>query len=99
VIKRRDIELSVEVAKVTEIPVGRMKRVTVFDENILLSLPNVGGKFYATQNDCGHQRASLARGKLEGSVVTCPLVEFPFVTLPVRHRRGCVDHGVASPDF
>jgi nitrite reductase/ring-hydroxylating ferredoxin subunit len=85
-IKRTDIELSVEVAKVTEIPVGSIRRVTVFDENSLLS--NVGGKFYATQNDCGHQRASLARGKLEGSVVTCSLVEFPFVTLPVRHRRG-----------
>jgi nitrite reductase/ring-hydroxylating ferredoxin subunit len=85
-IKRTDIELSVEVAKVTEIPVGSIRRVTVFDENSLLS--NVGGKFYATQNDCGHQRASLARGTLEGSVVTCPLVEFPFVTLPVRHRRG-----------
>ena len=48
-----------------------MKRVTAFNEHILLS--NVGGKIYATQNDCGHQRASLARGTLEGSVVTCPL--------------------------
>jgi nitrite reductase/ring-hydroxylating ferredoxin subunit len=55
----------------SEIPVGTMKRVTAFGENVLLS--NVGGKIYATQNDCGHQRASLARGKLEGSVVTCPL--------------------------
>jgi nitrite reductase/ring-hydroxylating ferredoxin subunit len=24
-------------------------------------------------NDCGHQRASLARGTLAGSVVSCPL--------------------------
>ena len=48
-----------------------MKRVTAFDESILLS--NVGGKIYATQSDCGHQRASLARGTLEGSIVTCAL--------------------------
>ena len=48
-----------------------MKRVTAFNEHILLS--NVGGKIYATQNDCGHQRASLARGTLEGNIVTCPL--------------------------
>jgi nitrite reductase/ring-hydroxylating ferredoxin subunit len=63
--------MSVEVAKVSEIPVGTMKRVTAFSENVLLS--NVGGKIYATQNDCGHQRASLARGTLEGKLVTCPL--------------------------
>jgi len=63
--------LSVEVAKVNEIPEGTLKRVTAFKEHILLS--NVGGKIYATQNDCGHQRASLARGTLDGKVVTCPL--------------------------
>jgi len=63
--------MPVEVAKLSEVPVGKMKRVTAFNESILLS--NVGGKVYATQNDCGHQRASLARGKLEGNLVTCPL--------------------------
>lgn len=63
--------MSIEVAKISEIPVGTMKRVTAFNEHILLS--NVGGKIYATQNDCGHQRASLARGTLEGNIVTCPL--------------------------
>ena len=68
---RAIIKMSIEVAKVSEIPVGTMKRVTAFNEPILLS--NVGGKIYATQNDCGHQRASLARGKLEGNIVTCPL--------------------------
>jgi nitrite reductase/ring-hydroxylating ferredoxin subunit len=68
---QREVGPSVEVAKVAEIPEGTMKRVTAFGESILLS--NVGGKIYATQNDCGHQRASLARGTLEGSIVTCPL--------------------------
>lgn len=63
--------MSVEAAKLSEIHEGTMKRVTAFNEHILLS--NVGGKIYATQNDCGHQRASLARGTLEGNVVTCPL--------------------------
>jgi len=63
--------MSLEVARLIEIPEGTMKRVTAFNENILLS--NVSGRIYATQNDCGHQRASLARGTLEGSVVTCPL--------------------------
>ena len=43
------------VAKLSEIPVGTMKRVKAFDHDVLLS--NVGGKVYATQNNCGHQRA------------------------------------------
>jgi nitrite reductase/ring-hydroxylating ferredoxin subunit len=66
-----DNDMQVEVAMLNEIPTGTMKRVRPFDQDVLLS--NVGGKAYATQNSCGHQRASLARGTLQGSVVTCPL--------------------------
>jgi nitrite reductase/ring-hydroxylating ferredoxin subunit len=62
---------SKEVAKLSEIPVGKMKHVKAFDEDILLS--NVNGTIYATQNRCGHQNASLAKGTLNGHVVTCPL--------------------------
>jgi nitrite reductase/ring-hydroxylating ferredoxin subunit len=78
--------MPVEVAKTSEIPVGTMKRVTAFNESVLLS--NVGGKIYATQNDCGHQRASLARGKLEGSVVTCALHGAQFDVTTGRNLRG-----------
>jgi nitrite reductase/ring-hydroxylating ferredoxin subunit len=60
-----------EVAKLSEIPMGKMKHVKAFDEDILLS--NVNGTIYATQNRCGHQNASLARGTLEGHIVSCPL--------------------------
>jgi nitrite reductase/ring-hydroxylating ferredoxin subunit len=63
--------MQVEVARTSEIPEGKMKRVTAINQGILLS--NIGGKIYATQIDCGHQRASLARGTLEGNVVTCAL--------------------------
>ena len=63
--------MEVEVAKVTEIPPGSMKKVRAFDQDILLS--NVDGKIYATSNRCGHSNASLARGTLQGKVVTCPL--------------------------
>ncbi len=63
--------MEVEVAKVTEIPPGSMKRVRAYDQDILLS--NVDGKIYATSNRCGHSSASLVRGALQGSVVTCPL--------------------------
>ena len=63
--------MEVEVAKITEIPPGSMKKVRAFDQDILLS--NVDGKIYATSNRCGHSNASLARGTLQGKVVTCPL--------------------------
>jgi nitrite reductase/ring-hydroxylating ferredoxin subunit len=69
-----------------EVPVGTMKRVKAFNEYILLS--NVGGKIYATQDDCGHQRASLAKGALEGSVVTCPLHGAKFDVTTGRNVGG-----------
>jgi nitrite reductase/ring-hydroxylating ferredoxin subunit len=65
------IAMQVEVAKLSEIPVGTMKRVRALDQDILLS--NVAGKIYATQNACGHMRASLARGTLEGNIITCAM--------------------------
>jgi len=60
-----------EVAKLSEIPMGKMRHIKAFDEDILLS--NVNGTIYATTNRCGHQNASLAKGTLNGHVVTCPL--------------------------
>ncbi len=78
--------LAIEVAKVSEIPEGTMKRVTAFDENVLLS--NVGGKIWATQNSCGHQRASLARGSLQGKIVTCPLHGAKFDVTTGRNVSG-----------
>ncbi len=78
--------MSLEVARISEVPVGTMKRVTAFDQNILLS--NVGGKICATQNECGHQRASLAEGKLEGSIITCALHEAKFDVTTGRNVGG-----------
>ncbi|HKV35313.1 MAG TPA: Rieske 2Fe-2S domain-containing protein [Pyrinomonadaceae bacterium] len=33
---------------------------------------NVAGSFYATQSKCTHKQGELSKGKLDGSVVTCP---------------------------
>jgi nitrite reductase/ring-hydroxylating ferredoxin subunit len=63
--------MRVEVAKLNEVPEGKTKRVKAFDRYVLLY--NVHSKIYATQDDCGHQRASLSHGTLEGNIVTCPL--------------------------
>ena len=60
----------VEVAKVNEVPVGKMKGVTVEGKEILVV--NFEGKYYAIGKICNHQRGDLSKGKLEGKTVTCP---------------------------
>ena len=60
----------VEVAKVNEVPVGKMKGVTVEGKEILVV--NYEGKYYAIGKTCTHQRGDLSKGKLEGKTVTCP---------------------------
>ena len=60
-----------KVAKISEIPVGKCKAVTVDEEAIALF--NVDGKFYATEDTCKHKGGSLGEGTLDESIVTCPL--------------------------
>jgi nitrite reductase/ring-hydroxylating ferredoxin subunit len=61
----------VEVAEVSEIPLGTMKSFSAGIWQVLVA--NVGGKFYAINNYCSHEAASLSQGTLKGATVTCPL--------------------------
>jgi nitrite reductase/ring-hydroxylating ferredoxin subunit len=61
----------VAVAKTTDIPPGAMKCVAIDRERVLLA--NVGGIFYAIGDMCGHRRAPLSAGALDGYLVECPL--------------------------
>lgn len=54
-----------------EVPPGRMRRVDLAGRRILLA--NVNGAFYAADDTCTHEDASLARGSLQGEWVKCPL--------------------------
>ena len=52
--------------KASDVPPGSallVQNVAVF---------NVGGVFYATQDECTHKRGPLSEGGLDGSTVTCP---------------------------
>jgi nitrite reductase/ring-hydroxylating ferredoxin subunit len=60
----------VEVGKVSEISDGKMKHVEVDGKEVLIA--NVGGKFYAVSDRCGHMNALLSTGNLTGNTVTCP---------------------------
>ena len=60
-----------EVSKIEELKSGTIKVVTAGEREILLT--RVGDKYYATDNRCPHMKGDLSQGKLEGTVVTCPL--------------------------
>ncbi len=65
-----------EVMSVDDLPEGAMTAVMAEGHNILLA--HVGGSFYATQEHCPHMGGNLAKGVLDGAVVTCPLHHSQF---------------------
>lgn len=56
--------------KTSEIPPGKMKKVESNGKGILVA--NVNGNYFAMDDTCTHQGASLCEGNIEGSTVTCP---------------------------
>lgn len=60
----------IDIAKVDEIPSGKIKHVEINGKEIMLA--NVNGKFYALDDRCGHMNALLSMGNVIGNIVTCP---------------------------
>ncbi len=60
----------VEIAKTDEISAGNMKAFVIQGKDILVA--NHEGKYYAIDNKCTHMKGELAKGKIEGKIVTCP---------------------------
>lgn len=59
-----------DVGKVDEVPVGKMRHVEVQGKEIVIS--NIGGKFYAMDDRCGHMNAGLSMGNISNDgIVTC----------------------------
>lgn len=58
------------VARVSEIPVGGAKQVSVAGKT--LALFNVNGVIHAIDNECTHRNAPLAEGTLQGTELECP---------------------------
>jgi 3-phenylpropionate/trans-cinnamate dioxygenase ferredoxin subunit len=61
----------IKVGEVGELQPGKMKRIDVNGQRILLA--NIDGRFYATADTCTHEDASLSTGSLKGELVKCPL--------------------------
>lgn len=60
----------VKVAKVGDIPRGRVQVVELEDEDIAIC--NVDGEFHAVANLCTHDGGPLGDGYLHGDEIECP---------------------------
>ncbi len=60
----------VEAGKTSQFENGVMKKLDIQGREILLA--RVDDNYYAANNRCPHMSGDLSRGKLEGTVVTCP---------------------------
>lgn len=59
-----------KIADTTEIADGQGLAVEVDGKRIAVF--NVGGTFYAIDDECPHQGGPLSEGELDGNIVTCP---------------------------
>jgi 3-phenylpropionate/trans-cinnamate dioxygenase ferredoxin component len=63
-------------ARISELPPGTMRRVTVGELDILLA--NTERGVFAVDDRCPHMSAPLSIGELDGCIVGCPLHEGRF---------------------
>jgi 3-phenylpropionate/trans-cinnamate dioxygenase ferredoxin subunit len=61
----------IEIGNTKDITNGTMKTVKIEGKDILLA--SVEGKYYSASAHCPHMKALLSKGKLNGTVVTCPM--------------------------
>ena len=61
----------VQACRTIELEGRTMKEVLVRGHEILLV--RVGNSYYAAENRCPHMGGKLSKGRIEGTVVTCPL--------------------------
>lgn len=66
----------VTVARVGDIPEGEGRAVEA--DGVIVGLFNVAGQYWAIDDFCPHQGASLAGGHLDGACITCPLHGWRF---------------------
>ena len=59
------------IAKTNDIAEGTIKGFNLAGKDILVA--KVDGKFYAAIGRCPHMQGYLSRGKLNGTIVTCPV--------------------------
>ena len=66
----------VRVARLEDLPPGRMVAARVDDEEVVVY--NVNGSLHATRDSCTHQNYPLSKGALQGKYVRCSLHGWEF---------------------
>ena len=61
------------VAKVTDLAPGEMTYVEVGPDEEPICLINLDGEFFALNDCCTHEEASLSDGEIVGDEIECPL--------------------------
>lgn len=74
----------VRIASRADIPPGTAREVVANDR--LVAVFNVDGEFFALDGLCPHQGGPLGRGRLEGTVVTCPWHGWQFNVRTGQHQ-------------
>lgn len=57
--------------RVADVAAGQTRLVQVGEQSV--AVYNVGGTFFATQDECTHQGGPLSEGNLEDDCITCPI--------------------------
>ena len=64
------MEKLIQLASTDDLIEGTMKKYQVQGTEILIA--RIKGEYYAAQNRCPHFGGDLSKGKLEGTIITCP---------------------------
>lgn len=76
----------IRVAAVSEVTPGTGRELVC--EGRIIALFNVEGEFHALDGLCPHQGGPLGKGRLTGSVVTCPWHGFQFDVRTGQHQAS-----------
>ena len=84
----------VRIDNAKDIAAGEMR---VFDvEGTKVNVASVGGQLHAFDDTCTHKACSLAKGKLDGTTVTCPCHGSQFDVTSGAVLRGPAQRSVRS---
>jgi nitrite reductase (NADH) small subunit len=84
----------VRVAQVSECPSGAAIERVAADR--VLAIFNVDGTFHALDGVCPHQGGPLGKGRLDGTIVTCPWHGWQFDVCTGQHQ---LSRSVVQPRF
>jgi len=84
----------VRIGRSTDVPPGQMRVFDVAGTNV--NVASAGGHLYAFDDTCTHTGCSLAKGKLDGTLVTCACHGSQFDVTSGAVRRGPARRPVRS---